>query len=200
MKTLLTIILTLVSITVNSQIIDWDNFDSDIADSVLFVEINKFRDSLGLSTFVYSKVIHDNISTYSTGEMVKEKRTFHPDKKELVKRYKSPTIREVLTKTNIKTYNTPILVGPYEVGLGTFQKPGVEYYSNTYNGLAKRLIAGWCKSQPHYKILILEHGNGETSIGIGAGSIQLGKGETNVGGYHQWDAIYATFHISKLIY
>ena len=52
--------------------------------------------------------------------------------------------------------------------------------------------------KPHYEILILEHGNGKTSIGIGAGSIQLGKGETTVGGYSEWDAIYATFHISKV--
>ena len=40
----------------------------------------------------------------------------------------------------------------------------------------------------------------KTSIGVGAGSIQLGQGETNSGGYFQWDAIYATFHISKLVY
>ncbi len=200
MKKLITILLTLVSLTVNSQVIDWDNFDTSIADSVLFVEMNKFRDSLGLSTFIYSKVIHDNISTYSTGEMVKEKRTFHPDKKDLVKKYKSSTKTEIINKANIKTYNSPILVGPYEVGVGTFQKEGLTYYSNTYSGLAKKLIERWCKSKPHYEILILEHGNGKTSIGVGAGSIQLGQGETNSGGYFQWDAIYATFHISKLIY
>ena len=44
MKKILTSLLVLFSLTVNSQVIDWDNFDSSIADSVYFVEMNKFRD------------------------------------------------------------------------------------------------------------------------------------------------------------
>ena len=146
MKKLITIFLILVSLTGNSQVIDWSDFDSDIADSVLFVEMNNFRDSLGLSTYIYSKVIHDNISTYVTDQMVKEKRTFHPDKKDLKKQYKGPTIKEIIDKSNIKTNNSPKLFGPYEVAAGTFVKLGVDYHSKTYNELAKKLIALWCKS------------------------------------------------------
>ena len=197
MKKLITILLTLVSLTVNSQVIDWDNFDSNIADSVLFVEMNKFRDSLGLPSLVYSKILHDNISVYSTGEMVKEKKIFHPDKKDVVKKYNSVIKTEVINNLNINPYNS-LMVNPYEVGLGTFTKPGVTYLCTTYNELAKILIKQWCSSKPHYKIITLEYGRvlGETtSYGVGACSIQLGRGETNVGGYYEWSAIYATFHI-----
>lgn len=191
MKKIITILLVLVSLTVNSQVIDWDNFDCDIADSVYFVEMNKFRDSLGLSTFVYSNVVHDNISLYVTNQMVKEKRAFHPNKKTLVKKYKSSTISEIINILDINVNGNPILLGPYEVGSFRFTKMGGTYRFTTYSQLAKNIIKGLCGSAPHYKIITLEYGNvDKQTVGVGSGSIQLGEDQK----------IYATFHMSKLFY
>ena len=98
MKKILTSLLVLFSLTVNSQSIDWDNFNSHIADSVLFVEMNKFRNGLGLPSYVYSQGMHDNISVYSTGEMVKVTNVFHPSLKDVVKKY-MPSIKEEVMNT-----------------------------------------------------------------------------------------------------
>jgi len=191
MKNLITILLLLLSTTSYSQVIDWDNFDCEIADSVYFVEMNKFRDSLGLYTFVYSNVIHDNISLYVTNQMVKEKIVFHPDKTDVVNNSESSTISEIVNTLDINVYGNPILFGPYEVASFRVGKVGGNYRFTTYSQLAKNIIKGLCRSAPHYKIITLEYGNiTKRIVGVGSGSIQLGEG----------NRIYAAFHMSKLFY
>ena len=96
MKKILITLITLVSLTINAQTIDWDNFDSQVADSVYFVEMNKFRDSLGLLPLTYSKISHDNISLYVTNQNVKEERIFHPDKTKVVEKYNSLIEEEIV--------------------------------------------------------------------------------------------------------
>ena len=78
MKKILTSLLVLFSLTINSQVIDWDNFDSSIADSLLFVKINEFRDSWGLSQLIYSKVIYNNISKDVSQLQSDNMRCYHP--------------------------------------------------------------------------------------------------------------------------
>jgi len=191
MKNLITILLLLLSTTSYSQVIDWDNFDCEIADSVYFVEMNKFRDSLGLYTFVYSNVIHDNISLYVTNQNIKEKRLFHPEKTDVVNNSKSSTISEIVNTLDINVYGNPILFGPYEVGSSLFTKTGGDYRFTTYSQLAKNIIKVLCRSASHYKIITLEYGNiTKRIVGVGSGSIQLGEDQR----------IYAFFHMSKLFY
>ena len=202
MKKILTSLLVLFSLTVNSQVIDWDNFDSEIADKVLLVEMNKFRDSLGLSTFVYSQSLHDNLSTYTTDQMVKERKTHHPNKNHLLEKTNREMKKELIGKLNLKLAEWKIkLFGPYEVCVAAFVQlhgeGGLRYHSKTYNQLAKNLIKHWCTSKPHYKTLTDPFGDmssgQKTLFSVGSASIQIGKC-----GYSGYDKIYATFQMYKV--
>ncbi len=202
MKKLLTILVTLVSLTSYGQVIDWNNFDSEIADRVLFIEMNKFRDSLGLSTFVYSQSLHDNLSTYTTDQMVKERKTFHPTKNHLLEKTNREMKKELISKLNLKLAEWKIkLFGPYEVCVANFVQlngeGGLRYHSKTYNQLAKKLIKHWCTSKPHYKTLTDPFGDmssgQKTLFSVGSASIQIGKC-----GHTGDDKIYATFQMYKV--
>ena len=57
MKTILITLITLLSFNLNAQVIDYNNFNTKLVDSLMFVKINEFRDSLGLSQLIYSKVL-----------------------------------------------------------------------------------------------------------------------------------------------
>ena len=107
MKKILTSLLVLFSLTVNSQVIDWDNFDSSIADNVYFVEMNKFRDSLRLLPLTYSKISHDNVSLYVTNQNVKEDRLFHPDKTKVIEKYNTLIEEEIVNALDINTPYNP---------------------------------------------------------------------------------------------
>lgn len=202
MKKLITILITLVSLTVNSQVIDWNNFDSELADKALFVEMNKFRDSLGLSTFVYSQSLHDNLSTYTTDQMVKERKTFHPNKNHLLEKTSREMKKELISKLNLKLAEWKIkLFGPYEVCVASFitipADGGRVYQHKTYSELGKNLIKHWCTSKPHYKTLTDPFGDMSTGqktlFTVGSASIQIGKCE-----YTGDDKIYATFQMYKV--
>lgn len=202
MKKLLTILVTLVSLTSYGQVIDWNNFDSEIADRVLFIEMNKFRDSLGLSTFVYSQSLHANLSTYTTDQMVKERKIFHPNKNHLLEKTNREMKKELISKLNLKLAEWKIkLFGPYEVCVGSFVElngeGGLRYHSRTYNELAKKLIKHWCTSKPHYKTLTDPFGDmssgQKTLFTVGSASIQIGKC-----GYTGDETIYATFQMYKV--
>jgi|TARA_R110000851_G_scaffold333373_1_gene512573 hypothetical protein len=191
MKKILTSLLVLFSLTVNSQVIDWDNFDSSIADSVYFVEMNKFRDSLGLLPLTYSKISHDNISLYVTNQNVKEDRIFHPDKTKVVEKYNTLIEKEIVNALDINTsYNPPLFVGPWEVGSVAWTKQGKTYHYSTYSQLTQYLIKLLCSSKPHHKIITKEYGKINKAVGIGSASIQLAEG----------DKLYTTFHIWTLYY
>ena len=200
MKKLITILITLVSLTVNSQVIDWNNFDSELADKALFVEMNKFRDSLGLSTFVYSQSLHDNLSTYTTDQMVKERKTFHPNKNHLLEKTSREMKKELISKLNLKLAEWKIkLFGPYEVCVASFitiaADGGRRYQHKTYSELGKNLIKHWCTSKPHYKTLTDPFGDMSTGqktlFTVGSASIQITPSPGN-------NKIYATFQMYKV--
>ena len=202
MKKILTSLLVLFSLIVNSQVIDWDNFDTNIADSMLLVEMNKFRDSLGLSTFVYSQSLHDNLSTYTTDQMAKERKTFHPNKNHLLEKTNREMKKELISKLNLKLAEWKIkLFGPYEVCVTSFiilnLEGGKRYQHKTYSELGKNLIKKWCTSKPHYKTLTDPFGDmssgQKTLFSVGSVSIQIGKC-----GYTGDDKIYATFQMYKV--
>jgi len=45
MKKLITLLLTLITLTTYSQVIDYNNFNAELIDSLVFVEINDYRKS-----------------------------------------------------------------------------------------------------------------------------------------------------------
>ena len=75
MKNILSILLLVFPIVSYGQVIDYNSFENDLIDSLVFVEINRYRNELGSSSLTYSKVIHDSISVPNTNRMLTDRKT-----------------------------------------------------------------------------------------------------------------------------
>ena len=78
MKNLIIILLTLISSVTYSQVIDYDSFDNNLIDSLVFVEINSYRSEINNPELVYSKNLHSGLSKYITGVLVKQQSAWSP--------------------------------------------------------------------------------------------------------------------------
>ena len=110
MKNIIITILVLVSLNSNSQIIDYNNFDNELIDSLLLYEINRYRNEVGSSALTYSKVIHDSISIPNTHRMLTDRKII---KSKIKKQLSQSLFNSILQKNNnrLKTANiTRILV------------------------------------------------------------------------------------------
>ena len=97
MKNIIIIILVLVSLNSNSQIIDYNNFDNELIDSLLLYEINRYRNEVGSSALTYSKVIHDSISIPNTHRMLTDRKII---KSKIKKQLSQSLFNSVLQKNN----------------------------------------------------------------------------------------------------
>ena len=189
MKNLIIILLTLISSVTYSQVIDYDSFDNNLIDSLVFVEINSYRVESGSPELVYSEVLHNGLSRYITGVLVKQQSAGHPDGTEALNNINDEVYSEIQNKfPNKVLYKS---VEKYaEVSLKTSKKP--EKFT-TYQELATYLVNLWKNSTGHNLIIKRWGRTGEGVIGIASGSVQIGdydwKGRTYVG-------IYASFQIS----
>ena len=75
MKKLILLVILISPILLFSQkVINYNSFDNDLIDSLVFYEINKYRTELGSSNLTYSKLIHDSISVVNTSRMVLDRK------------------------------------------------------------------------------------------------------------------------------
>ena len=79
MKKLITILLLLISSVTYSQVIDYNSFDNHLIDSLLFVEINNYRVESESPQLIYSESLHNGLSKYITGVLVRQQSAGHPD-------------------------------------------------------------------------------------------------------------------------
>jgi hypothetical protein len=189
MKKLITLLLTLITLTTYSQVIDYNNFNAELIDSLVFVEINDYRESYGNPKLVYSDVLHDNLSTYITGVLVDQQTAGHPKGKHILNKISVDVYDEIQSQYQNKTLKYE--VDAYsEVSMLTCVTPDRFV---TYQDLAKYLVKSWDNSPGHQIIIKNWASNGDGVIGIGSGSTQLGlftwKGKTHL-------AIYSSFQIS----
>ena len=152
MKNILLTLITLISFSLNAQQIDYDNFNTKLADSLLFVKINEFRDSLGLSQLIYSKVIYNNISkevSQIQSDNMKCYHPYHPDseiKLNSVEKQLRLEIDSIMGKTTYGKFP----IGYYEVcsqlvparisSLGYTTRLGK---IKTYDDLIQKSIRAW---------------------------------------------------------
>jgi hypothetical protein len=190
MKKLITILLVLVSSITYSQVIDYNSFDNHLVDSLVFVEINNYRTENGSPELIYSEALHNGLSKYITGVLVKQQSAGHPDGVEAL----NAVADEVYDEIQSKFPNMKILFevdSYYEVSLKTSRKP---QFFTTYQELAVYLVALWKTSSGHDWLIKHSSTMGDGVTGIASGSVQLGdydyKGKTYVG-------IYASFQINR---
>ena len=190
MKKLITILLLLISSITYSQVIDYNTFDNQLVDSLVFVEINNYRTESGSPELIYSEVLHNGLSKYITGVLVKQQSAGHPDGEEALNVVADEVYDEIQSQFPDKVLYSKI-DRYYEVSLKTSKKP---QFFTTYQELAVYLVGLWKTSSGHDWLIKYCANRGEGVTGIASGSVQLGdydyKGKTYVG-------IYASFQINR---
>ena len=196
MKTILITLITFLSFNLTAQVIDYDNFDSDLADSLMFVKINEFRDSLGLSQLIYSKVLYDEISKEVSQIQSDEMKCYHP--------YHPGSIEKLsLIESDLKLELSSVsgyFHGYYEVcskmvPIRTKNGGYTERLGKikTYEDLVDLIVRGWSIHSPsHREILIGEFS--DKSIMLASGSIILGEYKEG----SPYKCLYSSFQIVPL--
>ena len=196
MKKILIILIAFLSFNLTAQVIDYDNFNSELVDSLMFVKINEFRDSLGLTPLIYSKVLHDDISKDVSNILSKAMDSYHPYHPNSDHRLSSIKTELKIELGSLSGYfngyyevsakNVPIRTknGGYVKRLGLI---------TTYDDLVNHVIVGWIIHSPaHREILIGEFS--DKGVMLAAGSIVLG--DYAVGS--PYEALYSSFQIVPL--
>ena len=190
MKKLITILLLLISSITYSQVIDYNSFDNHIVDSLVFVEINNYRTETGTPELIYSEALHNGLSKYITGVLVKQQSAGHPDGEEALNVVADEVYDEIQSQFPDKVLYSKI-DRYYEVSLKTSKKP---QFFTTYQELAIYLVALWKTSSGHDWLIKYCANRGDGVTGIASGSVQVGdyywKGKNIIG-------IYASFQINR---
>ena len=132
-----------------NKVMDFSNIDYRLLDSLIIVEANKVRDSLGHFRMNYSRVISDNVSRPRCQKLFSEQRVFHPDglRELYTQKLESLIIKECSTKYKFKDGET--VVDGFEICL--FES---RYYKLvTYGDYAKSIVNLWETSPDHCMVI-----------------------------------------------
>ena len=149
-----------------SQIIDYNNFNNELIDSLILCEINKYRNKLGSSHLTYSKLVQDSISIPNTLRMLKDRKTADINTK---KQLSQSLFNSILQKNNdrLNKYGDVSIV----ISSNNFSK-------STYESLSRNIVDTLIKHR-NREYIISEWGNNiyETNtdnVTFSAASVQLG--------------------------
>jgi hypothetical protein len=132
-----------------SKIMDFNKIDYRLLDSLIIVEVNKVRDSLGHFRMNYSRVISDNVSKPRCQKLYSEQRVFHPHGllEVYTEKLESSIVKESLTKYGFKEGKD--FVDGFEICL--FES---RYYKLvTYGDYAKSIVDLWETSPDHCMVI-----------------------------------------------
>ena len=128
-----------------SKVMDFNNIDYRLLDSLIIVEINVVRDSLGNSNMHYSRVVSDNVSKSRCQKLHSEQKVYHPDGR--LELYNDKLESSILKEAS-STYKYKgglDVVDGYEICL--FES---RYYKLvTYGDYAKSIVDLWETSRDH---------------------------------------------------
>lgn len=139
-----------------SQTINYNNFDSDIFDKKMLIEINKLRRSRGLDTLIRSNSLYNIFTKPNCVEVSNSNRFYHPSNNE---RYFNGYNRNQIINEIQSVYGGQSLI--LNNGL-----PKMDLYENcfrtnfdfkTYDDMVKHIINGWENSEGHRRIQNLSY-------------------------------------------
>ena len=128
-----------------SKVMDFNKIDYRLLDSLIIVEINVVRDSLGNSNMHYSRVISDNISKQRCQKLHSEQKVYHPDG--ILKLY-TDKVESSILKESSSTYKYKgglDVVDGFEICL--FKRQSYKFV--TYGDYAKSIVDLWETSRDH---------------------------------------------------
>ena len=128
-----------------SKVMDVNNIDYRLLDSLIIVEVNKVRDSLGNNNMHYSRLVSDNISKPRCQKLHAEQHVYHPDgRMELY----SDKLESLIMKEASSTYKFKggvNVVDGFEICLFEIKT----YKLVTYGDIAKSIVDLWETSPDH---------------------------------------------------
>ena len=122
-----------------SKVMDVNNIDYRLLDSLIVVEVNKVRDSLGNYKMNYSRVVSDNVSKRTCDIMSKEQHVYHPDGRENLFTDK---LESMIIKESSNSYGNnggKSVNDTYEICLFMMKT----YKQVTYGDIAKGIVDLW---------------------------------------------------------
>jgi len=183
MRTIISLILTFIVTLTYSQVIDWDNFDTKLIDSLVLEEANLYRKSNSKLELTHSPILYNHISLRQTEIQRQQQRAFHPEVDTLFDLVQDSLVIES-ESTNPGKKNVYKSFTLAEICIKTHKQ---DDKFTTYQELAKYLIRLWILSPAHQSFLLNWATVGEHKYGIGATSIQVGdyywRGKIFVGIY-----------------
>lgn len=181
-----TILIFLVTITY-SQVIDWDNFDTKLIDSLVIDEANTYRTAYSHTVLSTSPFLMEQISQRQTTILVTEDKCYHPPVEHIFNDIKDSLIRESEYKNpDKKNFRNALHFS--EICLRSYRQ---DNKFTTYQELAQYLINLWKTSSMHNEIL-LYWGRGENTYNLSGVSVQIGD---YYWGGKIYTGIYASMHI-----
>jgi len=164
------IIIILSTLSVKSQVINYQNFNNEVFNKILFNKVNDYRKSEGLDVVQHSKKAEIMVSKKNTEKMVSDDILYHvhfdfADKNlqdEMDKEYE-----ETMKKLNLKKTGKMFLVTEEIIAM-TWNT------STTYEELAKTVLQLWINSKPHNEALHTMFGD-KTTPGVGSCYSKVGK-------------------------
>jgi hypothetical protein len=150
MKNLILILMFIIPSVVFSQrdgskVMDVNNIDYRLLDSLIIVEINVVRDSLGNHNMNYSRVISDYVSKPRCQKLYSEQKVYHPDGRlELYTEKLETSILKESHSTH-KFKGGVSVVDGFEICLFKRQS----YKLVTYGDYAKSIVDLWETSRDH---------------------------------------------------
>ena len=128
-----------------SKVMDVNNIDYRLLDSLIIVEVNKVRDSLGNNNMHYSRLVSDNISKPRCQKLHAEQHVYHPDGR--LELY-SDKLESLIMKEASSTYKFKggmDVVDAFEICLFEIKT----YKLVTYGDIAKSIVDLWETSPDH---------------------------------------------------
>ena len=169
MKQLIIIITSLLTFSVTAQDIDYNNFDNKRLERLVFEELNKYRDSLGVVDLLWSDVMYKSITCKQTSILQKGSSLYHPDLKVLfTDEFRTSLSKESEKLTGIKSHNN---CAPNSVTILTENIMSWTLEEVTYEEMAKIAIMCCDRSYMHkcaQRYDYIEEGGGKGFVSISA--------------------------------
>jgi hypothetical protein len=177
MKTIIILLTLILSLPLNGQVIDVNNFDEKLFEKVLFEKMITYRKSIGSDSIVWSEVLYSNIAKPNTIKMVNDNKLYHPDEGDI---WKNPNMRVELGNELSKKQNFDILQslsGPMFMSFEIAARIS-SHLVTTYQELADRAINGWSKSPGHKDIQSMDMSK-DGAFGMAGCSVKLSDDKLN---------------------
>lgn len=134
------------------HLVDYDHFDNKLLERLVFEELNKYRDSLGIVDLLWSDVMYEYITCKQTAIVAKGSMLYHPGLEiKFTDEFKSALARESQKLTGIKSAFNCSPRSVYFLGENAYArgKGNISYVKManiSYEKMAKRAIHAWDQS------------------------------------------------------